>query len=55
MRLHGRIVLAFAVVVIGALFAARPGRTQVTDGGKATPHAGKAAGAADPPLIDLWG
>ena len=54
MRHHGRTVLAFAVVLIVALFAAHPGRTQVTDG-KATPHAGKGAGAADPPLIDLGG
>src|ERR1700733_8478075 len=54
-RLHGRIVLTFAVVVIVALFAARPGRTQTTDARKPPPHAGKAAGAADPPLIDLAG
>src|ERR1700723_810019 len=54
-RLGSRIVLTFAVVVIAALFAARPGRTQTTDAGKATPHAGKAAGTADPPLIDLGG
>jgi thiol-disulfide isomerase/thioredoxin len=54
-RHHGRIVLTFAVALIVTLFAPRPGRTQMTDGGKATPHAGKAAGAADPPLIDLGG
>jgi cytochrome c biogenesis protein CcmG, thiol:disulfide interchange protein DsbE len=54
-RPHGRRLLTFTVVVIVALVAARPGRTQTTDGGKAAPHAGKAAGAADPPLIDLAG
>src|SRR6202161_613198 len=51
-RLHGRIVLTFAVVVIVALFAACPGRTQTTDAGKAPAHAGKAGGAAGPPLLD---
>jgi thiol-disulfide isomerase/thioredoxin len=53
-RLHGRI-LTFAVGLAVALFAALPGRTQTTDAGKATPHAGKAAGPADPQLIDLAG
>ena len=53
-RLHGRILLAFAAVLILALVAARPGRTQ-TDAGKTAPHAGKGAGPADPPLIDLLG
>jgi thiol-disulfide isomerase/thioredoxin len=53
-RLHGRILLAFAAILILALVSARPGRTQ-TDAGKATPHAGKAAGTTDPPLIDLAG
>src|SRR6202451_760863 len=54
-RPHGRVLLTFAVVVIVALVAALPGRTQTTDAGKAAPHVGKAAGAADPPLIDLAG
>src|ERR1700693_3171862 len=53
-RLHCRILPAFAVVLILALVAARPGRTQ-TDAGKAAPHAGKANGPVDPPLIDLAG
>jgi thiol-disulfide isomerase/thioredoxin len=53
-RLHVRILLAFALVLILALVAARPGRTQ-SDGGKTAPHARKAAGSADPPLIDLAG
>jgi thiol-disulfide isomerase/thioredoxin len=52
---YGRIILTFAVVLVVTLLAPGPGRTQMTDGGKATPHAGKAAGAADPPLIDLGG
>jgi len=54
MRIHGRIPLTFVVVLAVALVAARPGRTQ-TDAGKAAPQARKAAGPADPPLIDLGG
>jgi cytochrome c biogenesis protein CcmG, thiol:disulfide interchange protein DsbE len=55
MRLHRRILLTLAVVLVLALVATRPGRAQ-TDAGKTAPHAGsKAAGAADPPLIDLAG
>ena len=50
----GWIVLTFAVVLAVALVVARPGRAQ-TDAGKTAPHAGKAAGAVDPPLIDLAG
>ncbi|HEY4951657.1 MAG TPA: TlpA disulfide reductase family protein [Candidatus Acidoferrales bacterium] len=53
-RFHVRILLAFAAILILALVAARPGRTQ-TDAGKAAPHVGKAAGTTDPPLIDLAG
>jgi thiol-disulfide isomerase/thioredoxin len=53
-RHHGWILLTFAVALAAALVAARPGRAQ-TDTGKTAPHAGKAAGAADPPLIDLVG
>src|SRR5258708_7534417 len=49
---HG--ILTFTVVLALALIAARPGRTQ-TDAGKTAPHAGKAAGIADPALIDLAG
>jgi thiol-disulfide isomerase/thioredoxin len=41
-------------VLAVALLAARPGRTQ-TESGKTAPHVGKAAGPADPPLIDLAG
>jgi len=54
-RLHGRILLTFAVVLAAALVAVLPGRTQTTDAGKTTPHAGKVAGLADPQLIDLAG
>src|SRR5580658_6492690 len=53
-RHHVWILLAFMVVLVAALAAASPGRGQ-TDAGKTAPHAGKAAGAADPPLIDLAG
>jgi thiol-disulfide isomerase/thioredoxin len=53
-RLDGRMLLPFAVVLAVALVAALPGRTQ-TDAGNAAPHAGKAAGSADPQLIDLAG
>jgi thiol-disulfide isomerase/thioredoxin len=53
-RLDGRMLLTFAVVLAVALVAALPGRTQ-TDAGNAAPHAGKAAGSADPQLIDLAG
>jgi thiol-disulfide isomerase/thioredoxin len=53
-RIHGRILLTFVVVLAAALLAARPGRTQ-TDAGKAAPQARKAAGTAGPPLIDLAG
>src|SRR5580698_799054 len=53
-RHHRRNLIAFALLLALALVAARPGRTQ-TDAGRAAPHAGKAAGAADPPLIDLAG
>src|SRR5271169_503673 len=53
-RLRGRMLLAFAVVLAIALIAARPGQTQ-TDSGKTSPHAGKAAGPADPQLVDLAG
>jgi thiol-disulfide isomerase/thioredoxin len=52
--LHRRILVAFAIVLILALAAARPVRTQ-TDAGKIAPHTGKAAGSADPPRIDLAG
>jgi len=52
--LYRRILAAFAIVLILALAAARPGRAQ-TDAGKTAPHTGKAAGSADPPLIDLVG
>src|SRR5271170_934198 len=52
--LYRRILAAFAIVLILALAAARPGRAQ-TDAGKTAPHPGKAAGSADPPLIDLAG
>src|SRR5271167_2308016 len=52
--LYRRILAAFAIVLILALAAARPGRAQ-TDAGKTAPHTGKAAGSADPPLIDLSG
>ncbi len=51
---RGRIFLTFLVALAVALVAALPGRTQ-TDAGKAAPHAGKAAGATDPALIDLAG
>jgi len=54
MRHHVWILLAFTVVMVAALAAASPGRGQ-TDAGKTAPHAGKAAGPADPPLIDLAG
>jgi thiol-disulfide isomerase/thioredoxin len=54
-RFHLRLLLTFIIIVGAALVAARPGRTQTADAGKATPHAGKAAGPADPPLIDLAG
>ena len=47
-------LLTFAGVLAAALVAAHPGRAQ-TDAGKTAPHAGKAAGAADPQLIDLAG
>jgi thiol-disulfide isomerase/thioredoxin len=50
----GWILLTFAVVLAVALVVARTGRAQ-TDAGKSAPRAGKAAGAADPPLIDLAG
>jgi thiol-disulfide isomerase/thioredoxin len=53
-RLRLRSLLAFSVALAVALAAAVPGRTQ-TDAGKPAPHAGKAAGAADPQLIDLAG
>jgi thiol-disulfide isomerase/thioredoxin len=53
-RLFVRILITFALVLAVALVAARPGYTQ-TDAGKQTPHAGKAAGAGDPQLIDLAG
>jgi len=53
-RHHRRNLIAFALLLALALVAARPGRTQ-TDAGRAAPHAGKAAGAADPPLLDLAG
>src|SRR5271169_2601292 len=52
--LYRRILAAFAIVLILALAAARPGRAQ-TDAGNTAPHAGKAAGPADPPLVDLAG
>src|SRR5271155_4438744 len=53
-RLRGRMLLAFAVVLAIALIAARPGQSQ-TDSGKTSPHAGKAAGPAEPQLGDLAG
>jgi thiol-disulfide isomerase/thioredoxin len=53
-RLYRWLLLTFAVVLVAALFAARPGHAQ-TDAGKTAPHAGKAGGAADPALIDLAG
>jgi thiol-disulfide isomerase/thioredoxin len=53
-RFHRWVLLTFAVVLVVALVAVRPGRAQ-TDAGKTAPHAGKAAGAADPQLIDLAG
>jgi cytochrome c biogenesis protein CcmG, thiol:disulfide interchange protein DsbE len=53
-RHHVWILLAFVVVLVAALAAASPGRGQ-TDAGKTAPHAGKAAGPADPPLVDLAG
>jgi thiol-disulfide isomerase/thioredoxin len=49
-----RWILTLAVVLALALASARPGNTQ-TDTGKTTQHAGKAAGPADPPLVDLAG
>src|SRR5271163_1121557 len=52
--LQRRILAAFAIVLILALAAALPGRAQ-TDAGKTAPHTGKAAGPADPPLVDLAG
>src|SRR5271163_1854053 len=52
--LYRRILAAFAIVLILALAAARPGRAQ-TDAGKTAPHAGKAAETADPQLVDLAG
>jgi thiol-disulfide isomerase/thioredoxin len=53
-RFHREVLLAFAVVLVMALIAARPERAQ-TEAGKTAPHSGKAVGAADPPLIDLAG
>jgi thiol-disulfide isomerase/thioredoxin len=53
-RHPGRILVTFTVVLALALIAARPEQTQ-TDSGKTSPHAGKAAGAPDPPLVDLAG
>ena len=54
MRLHAWVLLTFAVALVVALVAARPGRAQ-TEAGKTAPHTGKAAGVADPPLVDLAG
>src|SRR5271154_1903982 len=54
MRHHVWILLAFTAVLVAALVVARPGGAQ-TDAGKTAPHAGKVAGAADPPLVDLAG
>src|ERR1700691_2537640 len=54
MRLHAWVLLTFAVALVVALVAARPGRAQ-TEAGKTAPHAGKAASVADPPLVDLAG
>jgi thiol-disulfide isomerase/thioredoxin len=52
-RLLIRVLLAAFVMAL-ALVTSLPGHTQ-TDLGKAAPHAGKAAGPADLPLIDLAG
>ena len=51
---HRCTLLTSAFVLVAALVAASPGRTQ-TDTGQAAPHTGKAAGAADPLLVDLAG
>jgi thiol-disulfide isomerase/thioredoxin len=53
-RLYRWLLLAFAAVLVVGLVAPRPARAQ-TNAGKTAPHAGKAAGAADPSLIDLAG
>ena len=53
-RHHFRVLLTFAVVLIVTLAAMRSGSAQ-TDTGRTAPHPGKAAGVADPPLIDLAG
>jgi thiol-disulfide isomerase/thioredoxin len=51
---YGRIVPTFAVALVVTLVAALPGRTQ-TNTGQSAPQAHKAAGPADPALIDLAG
>src|SRR5579863_5834005 len=53
-RRHGWVALTSAVALVSALVAPFPGHAQ-TDAGKTAPHAGKAAGATDPQLIDLAG